>query len=92
MHHTVAIIAKVTTSAILSFAGIFKRSMGARNRLGIGLSYQHARLHSLAELVHWNRLLGSFKVKKFGLWLHFNPTKTTFPNTDPLFVCAKKGF
>ncbi len=43
-------------------AGIFKQSMGARNRVGIGLSYRLARLHSLAELVPWNRFLGSVKV------------------------------
>ncbi len=43
-------------------AGIFKQSMGARNRVGIGLSYRPARLHSLAELVPWNRFLGSLKV------------------------------
>jgi hypothetical protein len=33
----------------LSGAGIFKHSMGARNRVGIGLSYRPARLHRLAE-------------------------------------------
>ncbi len=44
-----------------SEAGRFQ-SMGARNRVGIGLSYRPARLHSLAELVPWNRFLGSFKV------------------------------
>jgi hypothetical protein len=32
-------------------AGIFKQSMGARNRVGIGLSYRPARLHSLVELL-----------------------------------------
>jgi hypothetical protein len=32
-------------------AEIFKQSMGARNRLGIGLSYRPARLHSLAVLI-----------------------------------------
>ncbi len=31
-------------------AGIFKQSMGVRNRVGIGLSYRSARLHRLAEL------------------------------------------
>jgi hypothetical protein len=46
----------------LSSAGIFKQSMGARNRVGIGLSYRAARLHSLPELVPWNQLLGSLKV------------------------------
>ncbi|MFN9981334.1 MAG: hypothetical protein ACK53Y_15520 [bacterium] len=43
--------------------------MGARNRVGIGLSYRPARLHSLAEIIPWNRFLGSLKVKKFGLRL-----------------------
>jgi hypothetical protein len=33
-------------------AGIFKQSMGARNRVGIGLSYRPARLHRL-----WERFL-----------------------------------
>jgi hypothetical protein len=38
--------------------GIFKQNVGARgNRVGIGLSYSSA---SLAELVPWNRFLGSF--------------------------------
>jgi hypothetical protein len=41
---------------------ISKQSMGARNRVGIGLSYRPAKLHSLAELVPWNRFLGSLKV------------------------------
>ncbi len=53
-------------------ASIFKQSMGARNRGGIGLSYRPARLHSLAELVPWNRFLGSLKVKKFGLLKQIN--------------------
>jgi hypothetical protein len=30
-------------------AGIFKKSMGARHRGGIGFSYRPARLHRLAE-------------------------------------------
>ncbi len=47
-------------------AGIFKQSLGARNRVGIGLSYRPARLHSLAELVAWTQFLGSLKVLKFG--------------------------
>ncbi len=42
-------------------AGIFKQSMGPRNRVGIELS-RPAKLHSLAELVLWNRFLGSLKV------------------------------
>jgi hypothetical protein len=43
-------------------AGIFKQSMGARNREGIGLSYWPARLHRLADLILRNRFLDSFKV------------------------------
>ncbi len=31
--------------------GIFKQSKGARNRVGIGLSYRPARLHRLAEFI-----------------------------------------
>ncbi len=31
-------------------AGIFKQSMGARNREGTGLSYRPSRLHGLTEL------------------------------------------
>jgi hypothetical protein len=45
-------------------AGVFKLSMGlgARHRVGIGLSYRPARLHRLAELIPWNRFLGSLNV------------------------------
>jgi hypothetical protein len=45
-------------------AWIFKKSMGARNRGGIGLSYRPARLHRLAEFIPWNRFLGSINVLK----------------------------
>jgi hypothetical protein len=47
-----------------AWAGIFKHSMGARNRVGIGLLYLPARLHRLAEWIPLNRFLGSLK---FGL-------------------------
>ncbi len=43
-------------------AGIFKKSMGARHRVRIGLSYRPARLHRLAELMPRHRFLGSIKV------------------------------
>jgi hypothetical protein len=43
-------------------AGIFNQSMGARNRVGVGLSYQPARLHRLAEFIPWSRFLGSINV------------------------------
>jgi hypothetical protein len=45
-----------------SRAGIFKQSFGARNRERIELSYRPARLHRLAELMPWNRFLGSLKL------------------------------
>jgi hypothetical protein len=53
---------KIFELEILYCAGIFKQSMGAWNRVGMGLSYWPARLHSLTELVPWNRFLGSLKV------------------------------
>ncbi len=45
-----------------TLAGIFKKSMGARNRVGIGLTYRQARLNRLAELILWNQFPGSIKV------------------------------
>jgi hypothetical protein len=43
-------------------AGIYNQSMVARKLVGTGLSYRPARRHRLAELVPWNRILGSLKV------------------------------
>ncbi len=62
--HTLAIvfIQLFHSSANAFSAGIFKQSMGARNRVGIGFSYWPAMPHRLAELVPWNRFLGSLKV------------------------------
>ncbi len=48
--------------------GILEHSMGARNRVGLGLSYQSARLHRLAESIPWNQFLGSFQDLKYRLW------------------------
>ncbi len=42
-----------------SSGGILEQSMGAKNRVGIGLSYRPERLHRLAESILWNRFLGS---------------------------------
>jgi hypothetical protein len=64
---------------------LFKESMGARNRVGIGLSYQPARLHSLAEFIPWNRFLGSINVtlKKTGSeQLHI------YSSFELIFLCA----
>jgi hypothetical protein len=41
--------------------------MGARNRVGIGLSCRPARLYRLAVIIPWNRFLGSINVPKYGL-------------------------
>jgi hypothetical protein len=49
------------TAQAKSSAGILEQSMGARNRVGIGLSYRPARLHRLAEFIPGNRFLGSLK-------------------------------
>jgi hypothetical protein len=38
--------------------------MGARNRVGIVLSYRPARLYRLAESISWNLLMGTLKVLK----------------------------
>jgi hypothetical protein len=61
---------------MFNIAGIFKQSIGARNRVGIGFSYQPVRLHRLAEFIPWNRFLGSINVLKYGLWSI--PKKMTF--------------
>ena len=65
----------------------FLQSMGARNRVGIGLSYRPARLQRLAELVHWNRFLGSLKVKNSdsGGPLYDNPIPAWFIAPNRLF-------
>jgi hypothetical protein len=55
------------TSFLLSRAGIFKKSMGARHRVGIGLLYRPARLHRLAEFIPWNRFRGPIHVQKYQL-------------------------
>jgi hypothetical protein len=43
-------------------AGIFKKSMGARNRGGIRLLYRTARLHRLAEFIPWNQFRGPINI------------------------------
>jgi hypothetical protein len=48
-------------------AGIFKQSLGARNRVGIGLSYRPAMLHS-GGIDTLESILGLLKSLKFGLW------------------------
>ncbi len=48
-------------------AGIFKKSMGARHRGGIGFSYRPARLDRLAEFIPWNQFRGPINIQKYGL-------------------------
>ncbi len=51
-----------TNSKERSRAGIFKKSMGARNRGGIVLSYRPAMLHRPAELIPLNQFRGPINV------------------------------
>ncbi len=51
---------------VISWAGIFKESMGARNLGGRGLSYRPARLHRLAEFIPWNRFRDPYTFKNTG--------------------------
>ncbi len=53
---------KAIAQTYYNSAGIFKEFIGARNRVGIGLSYRPARIHRLAELILWNQFLGSLNV------------------------------
>ncbi len=43
-------------------AGIFKKSMGARHRGGIGFLYRPARLHRLAEFIPWHQFRGPINI------------------------------
>jgi hypothetical protein len=60
----------ITRDGILNFKGaqesaprnLFRLPTGAGNRVGIVLSYRPSGLYSLAELISWNRFLGSLKV------------------------------
>ncbi len=63
--------------------GILKKIMEARNREGIGLSYRPARRHRLAELIPWNRFLGSLKVSKFGLCM----SVASIQNSEEITFC-----
>jgi hypothetical protein len=53
--------------------------MGARNKIGIGLSYQPARLHRLTESI----ILGSLKVWKFWLRLELTRKIRDFQGFNP---------
>jgi hypothetical protein len=48
-------------------AGIFKKSMGARHGVRIGLLYRPAKLHRLAEFIPWNQFRGPIHVQKYQL-------------------------
>jgi hypothetical protein len=43
----------------LIFLPVLEPSMGARNLVGIGLSYRHIRLHRLTGSIPWNEFLVS---------------------------------
>ncbi len=79
-------------------AGIFKQSMGARNRVGIGLSpHRPNRLHRLSESILWNWFLGSLKVKKYHLRLSLYSLSliNSFSHpwhTSPPFLCSSADY
>jgi hypothetical protein len=46
---------------------IFKKSMGARHGVRIGLLYRPAKLNRLAEFIPWNQFRGPIHVQKYQL-------------------------
>ncbi len=76
----------ITTSSFIVFldysAGIFNNLWGARNRVGIGLSYRPDRPHMLAELIPWNWFLYYLKCKNSGsiavLWIRIRTDPHSF--------------
>jgi hypothetical protein len=48
---TVYLLGQSSSGVVNLCDGILEQSMGARNRVGIGLSYWPARLHRLAESI-----------------------------------------
>jgi hypothetical protein len=83
------LILREYTTGKITRAGIFKESMGARNRGGIGLLYRPARLHRLVEFIPWNRFLGSINVLKYGLRALGTPPafkSCTFQNRLKLWI------
>ncbi len=61
MTHGKTVQAEVNKEKLLNCAGILEQSMGARSRVGIGLSYQPARLHRLAESIPLESVPGLLK-------------------------------
>ncbi len=59
----------------LIWAGIFKQSMGARNRGGIGLSYRPARLHRLDGIHSLESIPGLHKRLKLRALVNYLLTK-----------------
>ncbi len=56
-----------STVTVLPRGSAVEQSMGAIERIGIGLSYLPARLLRLAKSIPWNQFLGSLKVYKYCL-------------------------
>ncbi len=72
---------------VLFRAGIFKKSMVARNRGGIGLSYRPAKLHRLAEFTPWNQFLGPHKHLKIRAQASWQAEKLWHPWTTVMASC-----
>jgi hypothetical protein len=67
---------------------LLNQSMGARNRVGRLLSYRPARLHRLAELIPWNRFLGSLKVQKLRTLDCRHVGRSTLPDKTQSWLCT----
>jgi hypothetical protein len=59
--------------------------MGARNRVGIRLTYRPARQHRLVES---NRFLGSLKVQKYCRWIQTTGNQNDY-NGTPHRACKQ---
>jgi hypothetical protein len=66
--------------------------MGARHRIGIGLSYRPARLHRLAKFIPWNRFLGSINVLKYGLCILIHTGREERENTNMTQCTQEIGY
>ncbi len=64
--------------------GIFKQSIGARNRVGIELSYWPARLHRLAEFYCLESIPGLHKRLKIRTQVTDKYTERWFMNRNPM--------
>ncbi len=73
-----------TCLAFSTSAGIFKQSMRARNRVGIGLSYRPARLHTALRIGSLESIFGLLKSLKIRAQA---PPPPQMGGADPIPLC-----